>query len=1628
MFSTITARQSGIKRLEPAFVLSAFFPSVMVGLVLLFNLSCSPATSWAQENQPAVQPGELSNDNMTVSSAPESSLQATLARQLRPEISPATTRQLRELTNALRTGNRELSIVIADRVLAIDPKAVTTISENSSTFHAVWRLRREWYHQLLPYQQQKLLKDFQLAADLAYRELPVDESRGERLLQFCMQFDLSAAGIKAWEELAARARDRGQAELAASIYFDLSQHPLLKVENVARRTQLMRASGVLNEQPSFATRSGQRERRGHGLRLLKERLSDEIWPVQKSEQIVPSRIETVPDQRAVMSRRVIDDGSQQPHLWENRTAQVRHYLRSRGIATVSILQPLITEDLVITRDPLKFVAIDRRTEKIVWTLPAPLIRNETWERGALSLQDWQAIVGLENSQTIYAQMTPDDDRLYLIDRIPSRTDGRPAHRLLSAVEMTTGKVLWRLGSQSSGSTYPFSETMFLGPPLLIDDQLLFLTEKDQNLGLYAVDREHGRLEWSLGLGQLSQSPAVHPVLQRSAVAMVWDGTNCIVTTGVGEVISIHLASRSIDWRASLPIHTPTSPFQRADLPPGYLPDEWWRSWREARLLISNNVLIGTSPESNQLSAWSLTGRQLWSKTVPDGVLVAGTTKTGPLNQQCVIVVTSQGIRAYRLHNGELMWNRSSLLATHPVADGWWLSGRPVLLQEADQQAWLLAPLTNGQKLLISATTGEVRAVFPAENHEESAAALFIKDQELWSISPQGLTVEPRPDLVFTAKESRATQWSRAVAQGDFQTGWEILQQLADEDLPSQLGPLARKKAIELLQQKLCWGDFSFHPQEFREVTRRLSELLATAPDQHLALRIELAGYWLACDLPQEALATLKSISLLQLREADALESSGAMTEKSFPGQPPAMKNPWGPVISGNGPVLSGDRPVLSGDRPVQGIIDGDGRRGFIDERGQKSLLSSALQVRPSHRALAVAMRAYHQTTRDREANSIRGEPIDWPGWTHTFADWCQCDSFDAADFWVGTALGSYLQNHRLTSDNFLAEAQALADVDHLRRELAALAMIERLQVTPAISAKLAEAPLTSVWNQLVEDWRKRGLLEDANAAEMLKHRSLARLATKSSREHDLTLPRKVEPVLGVPQVTREGFVLPSIRERNEEVYQFPIPATSWPGLVADRLDISLARPGTAIRFAGEHVESPWIFGLKQQEEDEIPLLRQAWTLHQATGVGRLLILQVGAEVMAIQPLNATGEPQPRKLWSYELASESRHPLDQWVPAAQARRHLADPISFGVADPYGNLIGQAKLITPELTAWIRGAVLEVIDTATGLPRWSRDDIPALSLLAGDSDTIVLIDVAREWIYRLDALDGTVLEKQAMPGRFPAQATPKRRQLSSPTIVGEVPRGWWIEGRYLFEERVEALQQPIPEQPIPEGAMAQSLPAIRYQLICHDLVTGENVWVHAASQICYAFPLDAWTMGLIRRTDLSGGGELLLLDQQTGMAMAPAIAISLPEKVSRIVATFDKDRFYVGASNGSQMRLEAPSLQLRNGYRQPYLAGEMTAIDRKTGRVMWRVEVDQEPWPLDVSRAYPVIVRCWTTPETAGSRGAVGHQRIHWATTGEMAAADDALFLNGYVTIEAGEGDELILRREFYSTRILPPGTK
>ncbi|WP_186377728.1 outer membrane protein assembly factor BamB family protein [Planctopirus ephydatiae] len=1614
MFSTITARQSGINRLQSAFVLPAFFTSVIVGLVLIFGMSCLPAAAFAQENQPVEQERELSNADVTVHSSPESSLQATLARQLRPEISPATTRQLRELTNALRTGNRELSIVIADRVLAIDPKAVTTTSENSSTFHAVWRLRREWYNQLLPYQQQTLLKDIQLAADLAYRELPVDESRGERLLQLSLQFDLSAAGIKAWEELAARARDRGQAELAASIYFELSQHPLLKFDNVARRTQLARASGVLNEQPGFATRSGQRERRGHALRLLKERLSDEIWPAQKSEQKVSSRIETVPDQTAVISRRMIDDGSQQPHLWENRTAQVRHYLRSRGIATVSILQPLITEDLVITRDPLKFVARDRQTEKIVWTVPAPLIRNETWERGALSLQDWQAIVGLENSQTIYAQMTPDDDRFYLIDRIPSRTDGRPAHRLLSAVEMATGKVLWRLGSQSSGSTYPFSETMFLGPPLLIDDQLLFLTEKDQNLGLYVVDREHGRFEWSLGLGQLSQPPALHPVLQRSAVAMVWDGTNCIVTTGVGEVISIHLASRSIDWRASLPIHTSTSPFQRADLPPGYLPDEWWRSWREARLLLSNNVLIGTSQESNQLSAWSLNGRQLWSKTVADGVLVAGVTETGPLDQQCVIVVTSQGIRAYRLHNGELVWNRSSLLATNPGTNGWWLSGRPVLLQGTDLQAWLLAPLTTGQKLLISATTGEVRAVFPAESNQESATALFIKDQELWSISPQGLTVEPRPALAFTAKESRTTQWSRAVARGDFQTGWEILQQLADQDLPSELGPLAPKEAIELLQQKLCWGDFATHPQQFRQVTRRLSELLATAPDQHLALRIELAGYWLACDLPQEAIATLQSISLLQLREADALESPGMMTEKSVPAQPPAVKNPWEPVFSGRG--------------PVQGIIDADGRRGFIDDRGQKSFLSSDLQVRPSRRALAVAMRAFHQTTKGREARAIAGQSIDWPGWTHTFAGWCQCDSFDAADFWVGTALGSYLQNHRLTSDNFLAEAQALADVDHLRRELAALAMIERLQVTPAISAKLAEAPLTSVWNQLVEDWRKRGLLEDANAAEMLKHRSLARLATKSSREHDLNLPKKVEPVSSVPQVTREGFVLPSIRERNEEVYQFPIPATSWPGLVADRLDVSLARPGTAIRFAGEHVESPWIYGLKQQEEDEIPLLRQAWTLHQATGVGRLLILQVGAEVMAIQPLNAAGEPQPRRLWSYELASESRHPLDQWVPAAQARRHLADPVSFGVADPYGNLIGQAKLITPELTAWIRGAVLEVIDTATGLPRWSRADIPALSLLAGDSDTIVLIDVAREWIYRLDALDGTVLEKQAMPGRFPAQATSKRRQLSSTTIVGEVPRGWWIEGRYLFEERVEAYGQAMPEQPVPEGAVAQALPGIRYQLICHDLVTGENVWVHAAPQICYAFPLDAWTMGLIRRAKRSGGGELLLLDQQTGVAMAPGIAISLPEKVSRIVATFDQDRFYVGASNGSQMRLEAPSLQLRNGYRQPYLAGEMTAIDRKTGRVMWRVEVDQEPWPLDVSRAYPVIVRCWTTPETAGSRGAVGHQRIHWATTGEMAAADDALFLNGYVTIEAGEGDELILRREFYSTRILPPGTK
>lgn len=1542
----------------------------------------------------------------------------SLARQLRPLVPPAAVRPLRELIEAARSGNSELAVIMADRLLAIDsglllplsdlPKSLNGSREatiDTSTSRAVWRLRREWFRSLTPRQQTTIAQTMEPAAEQAHRELPTDETRGERLIAFARRFDLTRPGLRAWEELAAGARDVGRAELAAAIHSDLAAHPLLTSNGSLRTIHRARAEEVLAEfalKTELASMSIRPEQAARRLALLAQLQSRNLDDSSKSPPTAKTTLKSPTN-----ATHELENDARSEHwdvplnpVWDKLLAPARWRYRARGVAMLSLLQPAVGRDVVIVHDPLQFTARDRRTGALRWELASPLLRADAFDGASLNAAEWATLVAVEQSHTLHTRVTLDDDRFYFVERAATRADGRPPHRLLCAAGTETGQILWRLGGKALGPTYPLSDSLFLGPPLVIDEQLVFLAEKDQTLWLHVAGREHGALEWSLPLGQLGQPPAANPVLQRAAMAMVWDGTHCVVTTGLGEVISIHLPSRAIDWMSTLPPLPQVAGTQRVDLPPGYSPDNWWHGWREARLIVTTRGLVGVSPETNDLSAWSFSGEKRWSISLPEGVALIGSTGASHAvkesEKKSVIVTTTNGLRAYNLADGRLRWVLDDLEQRHA-----WLSGLSALYEidnpsSPDENVVVVAPLTDGRQLVVSPATGRVLAIRPEPNpagaSSRESVALKAAVGRLWSLSPQRLISQAHV-LPGGSPADDATLFAETLRKGDFRAAFLLLEKIPAPQRATRFPETSAAQVVSILRENLIWREADLEQAERQRVARLLAEYLPLVPERRVHETIELADFWLANGDADQALRLLASLTLADLAHSDeatlALDLSALMT---------------------------------AGKTLATRVSPG----GSIHPQ----------RARPSRRALAIALRVVARIATDPTSPAERV--------ARYFPNWIGTDPALAKQLWAGTSLGSELAlGHELTTG---LTGSAPQEVDTLGDELAHLAMIDRLEAKSLSEASPSTHRLEAAWRGLSDGWRKRGLKHDAEAAETLSVTSLQRgTALRASRPlpttaleellpaaMDNALDESAKPSTPTPPESTPGLVLPSVRERNEEVYQIPVPITSWPGFLGDRLDVSIARSGAAFRFVGEGVESPWTLGLIPDDIETLSPLRHVWQLHAATGCGRLLVMQVGTELMAVQPLNDAGEPQPKLLWSLELAGPKRMPGEPLMPLYRVRKHLADAPPLGVVDQYGNALGAATLITPELTAWISGGMLEVIDTATGIPRWSRSGIPPLAQLAGDADTVIVVDVTRQRIALHDGLDGTLLEERSLSGKLPPQADSARRKLYARSVVGETPRGWWIDGRHLYREVTAMVERPpaapkfIKAYTPPRDPEAPPEMMLRYQLICHDLVTGRDLWQQSSEILSYAFPLDAWTLGLVRPTSRPGLGEILLIDARTGAARGPAIPTPFPEKISRIVATQDRDRFYVGLSNGAAMRQESAALQLRSGYRQPYLNGEMVAIGRRTGDVAWRVAIDQEPWPLDISRAYPLIIRCWTTPESPGNRGAVGHQRIHWAGTGETASADDALFLNGYVTIEPGEGRELLLRREFYTTRVFPPG--
>jgi len=449
----------------------------------------------------------------------------------------------------------------------------------------------------------------------------------------------------------------------------------------------------------------------------------------------------------------------------------------------------------------------------------------------------------------------------------------------------------------------------------------------------------------------------------------------------------------------------------------------------------------------------------------------------------------------------------------------------------------------------------------------------------------------------------------------------------------------------------------------------------------------------------------------------------------------------------------------------------------------------------------------------------------------------------------------------------------------------------------------------------------------------------------------------------------------SQRERNEDVYQFPVPLDLDTSPLFDRMDVLMERQGRSVRFSGGGVSGVWTVALPASNSS------YRYLQHHTLGWGRggLLILRVGFELFALAPFNDRGEPQAKVLWTANTAGDPPPPPDSLrldvVPAVTGIRED----EYRVIDRYSRTVGQVGPVRANFLCYAEKSKLVCIETLTGRKRWERYDLPAGFLLGGDDDAIFVWQPQTGELVWLQASDGRTISKQTW------NASPDDVVLQS--------------GRWFWHR---------------DGT----------KLVCEDRLAGTTLWTRDLAANETAFAMSGRTLGVVR-----AGGMLTLLSALTGQPQSEPIALNGPAEIDRVVVSRDDERWYVALSERVPQQAGLQQAQLRSGFRSPFIIGPLAAIDRDQPRLLWQTHLDREPWSADQPRAAPLLMQVFKlpSPDLQSGRQSDGVVQLRDKRDGGIVFRKQHAELVGYATLAADPDRAVVdlqLERETVRLRYRP----
>ena len=456
-------------------------------------------------------------------------------------------------------------------------------------------------------------------------------------------------------------------------------------------------------------------------------------------------------------------------------------------------------------------------------------------------------------------------------------------------------------------------------------------------------------------------------------------------------------------------------------------------------------------------------------------------------------------------------------------------------------------------------------------------------------------------------------------------------------------------------------------------------------------------------------------------------------------------------------------------------------------------------------------------------------------------------------------------------------------------------------------------------------------------------------------------------------------------KRRDDDHEVPVHIRHLPGSLLDHMDVTVdSRQARRLRFSAQGHEGTWDFripGTPKALRTQFAQLDQL----EAFAIGRMLVLRIGSEVLGIHPFNERGEPGASStLLQMDIAPTTVESPNEswWQPEVTVGKPGIRRDGVRLVNGFGQTFSGLGAVRSRYLCYQTQAKLIAVDTQTGRRVWERLDVPTNCQVMGDDDHVYVWSTDDRLMRVLSAIDGEELRRHAW-------------NVSPDDVLMHQDRFQW-----------SVLREP----------------ATTVEM--RDASDGKILWSQSFAPNATPFVMDSHHLGVIEPN-----GLLQILAAYSGGSVGEAMTIAVPERIDRIVATGDAQRWYVSVS-GPVPRL--PNLQAEHvwgAFRTPFINGWMYGIDRRTGTISWRRFLDCESVPFMASRVVPVMVQSWRRPSLEGGNGndSQGILRMIDTRSGREILTFRDLNLRPYFSIvpsEKRETIEIATEKELFVLKYAP----